>query len=161
VLREVLAALHAVGLSSAVGLAAAGGAAAGEGPVRGTLGDFRILREVGRGGMGVVYEAEQISLARRVALKVLPFAAALDARQLQRLKNEARAAAHLQHTHIVPVYYVGCERGVHFYAMQFIEGHSLAAVIAGLRASAARLAVSPSDRPTGDQAAGQPIPAAG
>jgi WD40 repeat protein len=111
--------------------------------------------------MGVVYEAEQISLARRVALKVLPFAAALDARQLQRFKNEAQAAAHLQHTHIVPVYYVGCERGVHFYAMQFIEGHSLAAVIAGLRASAARLAVSPSDRPTGDQAAGQPIPAAG
>jgi serine/threonine protein kinase len=61
------------------------------------LGDFRILREVGRGGMGVVYEAEQLSLNRRVALKVLPFAAALDARQLQRFKNEAQAAAHLQH----------------------------------------------------------------
>src|SRR5262249_5716966 len=52
----------------------------------GLLGDFRLLREVGRGGMGVVYEAEQISLRRRVALKVLPFAAALDARQLQRFK---------------------------------------------------------------------------
>ena len=61
------------------------------------LGDYRIVREVGRGGMGVVYEAEQLSLNRRVALKVLPFAAALDARQLQRFKNEAQAAAHLQH----------------------------------------------------------------
>jgi hypothetical protein len=99
----------------------------------GTLGDFRIRREIGRGGMGVVYEAEQISLGRRVALKVLPFAAALDPKQLQRFKNEAQAAAHLQHTHIVPVHYVGYERGVHFYAMQFIEGQTLAAVIAELR----------------------------
>jgi serine/threonine protein kinase len=99
----------------------------------GPLGDFRILREVGRGGMGVVYEAMQISLGRRVALKVLPFATALDAKQLHRFKNEAQAAAHLQHQHIVPVYYVGCERGVHFYAMQFIDGHTLAAVIRELR----------------------------
>ncbi len=59
----------------------------------GALGDFRLLREVGRGGMGVVYEAEQISLRRRVALKVLPFAAAIDARRLQRFKTEALAAA--------------------------------------------------------------------
>ena len=65
---------------------------------RQTLGDFRIVREVGRGGMGVVYEAEQISLGRRVALKVLPFAATLDPRQLQRFQNEARAAAGLHHT---------------------------------------------------------------
>jgi eukaryotic-like serine/threonine-protein kinase len=57
----------------------------------GELGDFRIVREIGRGGMGVVYEAEQISLNCRVALKVLPFAAALDAKQLQRFKNEAQA----------------------------------------------------------------------
>jgi serine/threonine-protein kinase len=63
----------------------------------GMLGDFRIVREVGRGGMGVVYEAEQVSLGRRVALNVLPFAAALDAKQLQRFKNEAQAAAHLHH----------------------------------------------------------------
>src|SRR5262249_52659542 len=91
-------------------------------------------REVGRGGMGIVYEATQISLGRRVALKVLPFAAALDDRQLQRFKNEALAAAHLQHPNIVPVYYIGCERGVHFYAMQFIEGRTLAAVIDDLRA---------------------------
>jgi WD40 repeat protein/serine/threonine protein kinase len=97
------------------------------------LGDYRIVREVGRGGMGVVYEATQISLGRRVALKVLPFAAALDGRQLQRFKNEAQAAANLHHQHIVPVYAVGCERGVHFYAMQFIEGRTLAAVIDELR----------------------------
>lgn len=97
------------------------------------LGDFQILHEVGRGGMGVVYEAIQLSLGRRVALKVLPFAASLDAKQLQRFKNEATAAAQLHHTHIVPVYAVGCERGVHFYAMQLIAGRSLAAVIRELR----------------------------
>jgi WD40 repeat protein/serine/threonine protein kinase len=106
-----------------------GGGALGDIPAGVPLGDFRMIREIGRGGMGIVYEAEQLSLGRRVALKVLPFAAALDPRQLQRFKNEAQAAAHLQHQHIVPVYYVGCERGVHFYAMQLIEGHTLAAVI--------------------------------
>jgi hypothetical protein len=94
------------------------------------LGDFRILREVGRGGMGVVYEAEQLSLARRVALKILPFAAVLDPRHLQRFKNEALAAAHLDHPHIVEVYGIGCERGIHFYAMRFIDGVTLAEVIA-------------------------------
>ena len=108
-------------------------AAPGSAPQGAPLGDFRIVREVGRGGMGVVYEAEQVSLGRRVALKVLPFAAAMDPRQLQRFKNEAQAAAHLQHPNIVPVHYVGCERGVHFYAMQFIEGQTLAALIQGLR----------------------------
>ena len=75
-----------------------------------TLGDFRIVREIGRGGMGVVYEAEQISLGRTVALKVLPFAAMLDQRQLTRFRNEARAAAALHHHNIVPVFSVGCER---------------------------------------------------
>ena len=99
----------------------------------GRLGDFQLVREIGRGGMGVVYEAEQISLGRRVALKVLPFAAALDARQLQRFKNEAQAAACLHHTNIVPVFGVGCERGVHYYAMQYIEGQTLAAIIRNLR----------------------------
>jgi serine/threonine protein kinase/Tfp pilus assembly protein PilF len=83
--------------------------------------------------MGVVYEALQLSLGRRVALKVLPFAAALDARQLQRFKNEAQAAAHLHHPHIVPVYGVGCDRGVHYYAMQFVDGRTLAEVIHELR----------------------------
>src|SRR5438105_446479 len=97
------------------------------------LGDYHIVREIGRGGMGVVYEAMQLSLGRRVALKVLPFAATMDTRQLQRFKNEAQAAAHLHHQHIVPVYYVGCERGIHFYVMQFIEGQTLDGVIADLR----------------------------
>jgi serine/threonine protein kinase len=104
----------------------------------GQLGDFRLLRVIGQGGMGVVYEAEQFSLRRRVALKVLPFAAAIDPRHLQRFKNEALAAAHLRHENIVPVYAVGCERGVHYYAMQFIEGQSLAALISELRRSPER-----------------------
>src|SRR5262249_15308238 len=72
---------------------------------------------------------------RRVALKVLPFASTLDAKQLQRFKNEAQAAAGLHHTNIVPVHATGCERGVHYYAMQFIEGQTLAQVIAELRRS--------------------------
>ena len=91
------------------------------------------MREVGRGGMGVVYEAEQISLRRRVALKVLPFAATMDPRHLQRFHNEAQAAACLHHTNIVPVFFVGCERGVHFYAMQFIDGQPLSELIRQLR----------------------------
>jgi serine/threonine protein kinase/Flp pilus assembly protein TadD len=98
-----------------------------------SLGDFRIVREVGKGGMGIVYEAEQLSLRRRVALKVLPFAASMDARQLQRFHNEAKAAACLHHTNIVPVHSVGCERGVHFYAMQFIDGQPLSEIIRQLR----------------------------
>jgi serine/threonine protein kinase len=101
----------------------------------GTLGDFRLIREIGRGGMGVVYEAVQISLGRRVALKVLPFAATLDARQLRRFENEARAAAQLHHSHIVPVHAVGCDRGVHYYAMQLIDGVPLSEVIDHLRQS--------------------------
>jgi serine/threonine protein kinase/tetratricopeptide (TPR) repeat protein len=131
-LRRLLPALRLLAdLSHSPGpvLSCSAAAAPEAAEVLGQLGDFRLLREVGRGGMGVVYEAEQLSLNRRVALKVLPFAAALDARHLQRFKNEAQAAAHLQHQHIVPVYYVGCERGVHFYAMQFIDGQTLAQLI--------------------------------
>jgi len=116
--------------------------------VRGTLGDFRILREIGRGGMGVVYEAEQISLGRRMALKVLPFAGVLDERQLTRFRNEARAAASLKHPHIVGVHSVGCERGVHYYAMEFIEGKTLADVIAALRQESAR--ATDAQQPTED-----------
>jgi serine/threonine protein kinase/Tfp pilus assembly protein PilF len=110
----------------------------------GCLGDYRLLREIGRGGMGVVYEAEQISLGRRVALKVLPFAGTLDAKQLQRFKTEAQAAAQLHHTNIVPVFAVGQERGVHYYAMQFIDGQTLAALIHELRRSAG---IEPPDAP--------------
>lgn len=99
------------------------------------LGDFRLLKEIGRGGMGVVYEAMQLSLGRRVAVKVLPLASALDPRHLQRFRNEAHAAAQLHHANIVPVFAVGHERAVHFYAMQLIEGRSLADVIRYLRAA--------------------------
>jgi serine/threonine protein kinase len=101
-----------------------------------TLGDFRLVREIGRGGMGVVYEAQQISLGRRVAVKVLPLAGVPDAKQSQRFRNEAQAAAHLHHPHIVPVHAVGCERGVHYFAMQFIEGQTLAALIGAMRQNA-------------------------
>jgi len=120
----------------------------------GVLGDFRILREVGRGGMGIVYEAEQVSLRRRVALKVLPFAATMDPRQLQRFHNEARAAASLDHPHIVHVHAVGCERAVHFYAMQFIDGQTLAELIADLRHGGY------AEQPTTPHSPGQPAPAA-
>ena len=106
------------------------------GDINQPLGDFRLIREVGRGGMGVVYEAEQLSLSRSVALKVLPFAATMDPRQLTRFRHEAQAAAMLHHPNIVPVYGVGCERGVHYYAMQLIEGRSLAAVIEAMRPAA-------------------------
>src|SRR5262245_53925110 len=93
VLRKVLPALRLVRSVPADG--------GEEAAVLGSLGDYRILREVGRGGMGIVYEAEQVSLGRQVALKVLPFASTLDRRQLQRFRNEAKAAAYLHHTNIV------------------------------------------------------------
>lgn len=99
------------------------------------LGDFRLLEEVGRGGMGVVYRARQLSLDRSVAIKLLPFASVLDARQIVRFKNEAQAAAQLHHPNIVPVYTVGSARGVHYYAMQYIEGQSFDQIIAQQRAS--------------------------
>ncbi len=98
-----------------------------------TLGDFRIERELGRGGMGVVYEAEQLSVGRKVALKVLPYAAMLDKRQVARFQNEARAAATLEHPNIVPVYFVGNERGVYYYAMRLIDGKNLSEVLEELR----------------------------
>ncbi len=97
------------------------------------IGDFQIVGELGRGGMGIVYEAIQLSLGRRVALKVLPFASGLDQVRLQRFRNESHAAAALHHTNIVPVYAVGNDRGVHFYAMQLIDGSTLAELIAVLR----------------------------
>ena len=95
-----------------------------------TLGEFRIIRELGRGGMGVVYEAEQTSLRRHVALKVLRFGVVADEEAMKRFRREAETVARLHHTNIVPIFAVGCERGVHYYAMQFIEGRSLADVLA-------------------------------
>jgi serine/threonine-protein kinase len=97
------------------------------------LGDFRVLREVGRGGMGIVFEAEQESLGRHVALKVLPSHALLNPRHLQRFLREAKSAARLHHTNIVPVFGVGEVDGLHYYVMQFIAGSGLHEVVDELK----------------------------
>lgn len=97
------------------------------------LGDFEIVREIGRGGMGVVYEALQSSLNRRVALKVLGNSFSLTPQAVGRFRREAEAAAKLHHTNIVPVYAVGMDRDTHFYAMELIDGPSLDAVIRQVR----------------------------
>ncbi|MFO1054325.1 MAG: serine/threonine-protein kinase [Planctomycetota bacterium] len=99
------------------------------------LGDYRIVDEIGRGGMGVVYEAEQESLGRRVAVKVLP--PMRDARRMQRFEREARTAARLHHTNIVPIFGVGEHEGWHYYVMPLIRGVGLDAVLHALRGSAA------------------------
>ena len=96
---------------------------------------FRIVREVGRGGMGVVYEAEETRLGRRVALKVLPEGSFPHPKQVQRFEREARAAARLHHTNIVPVFGSGYQDGHHYYIMQFIEGRGIDAVLRELRDS--------------------------
>jgi serine/threonine protein kinase/Flp pilus assembly protein TadD len=93
------------------------------------LGDFELLRELGRGGMGIVYESRQISLNRRVALKVLPPALGMTGQAKRRFEREARAAAKLHHTNIVPVHAIGEEDGHHFYSMDLIEGQSLDRVL--------------------------------
>ena len=97
------------------------------------IGDFELVREIARGGMGVVYEAWQNSLSRSVALKVLPLASTFDERQLQRFRNEAAAAAQLEHAGIVPIYAIGTDRGIHYYAMKLINGPHLGTIIHALR----------------------------
>lgn len=89
------------------------------------LGDFRIIRQIGRGGMGVVYEAEQVSLQRNVAIKVLPQRLALDPKGVARFEREALMAAKLHHTHIIPIHAVGQDQGLRFYVMQLVRGVSL------------------------------------
>jgi eukaryotic-like serine/threonine-protein kinase len=97
------------------------------------LGDFRIIREVGKGGMGIVYEAEQVSLGRHVALKVLPKTMLLDAKAKRRFEREAKSAAKLHHTNIVPVFGVGEQDGMPYYVMQFIQGLGLDEVLEELK----------------------------
>jgi serine/threonine protein kinase len=97
------------------------------------LGDYRILREIGRGGMGIVYEAEQQSLGRRVAVKVFPRQALGDSKHLQRFRREARTAALLHHSNIVQVFGVGDQDGLSYYVMQLIRGVGLDKVIGELR----------------------------
>ena len=96
---------------------------------------FQIVREIGRGGMGVVYEATELALGRRVALKVLPTQMLGDPCQVRRFEREARSAAGLHHTNIVPVFGVGEHDGTHFYVMQFIQGRGLDAVLEELKKS--------------------------
>ncbi len=97
------------------------------------IGDYRIIREIGRGGMGIVFEAEQISLVRPVALKVLGHRASLDPRLIERFQVEARSAGRLHHPRIIPVYDVGEADGIHFYAMQRIDGMGLDQALSELR----------------------------
>ncbi len=106
-------------------------------PMPEQIGDYRLVRLIGRGGMGSVYEAIQQSLGRRVALKVMDAAATHDPRALTRFEREARAAARLHHTNIVPVYEVNIADGIHFYAMQYISGEALDELIGRLRATSA------------------------
>ena len=115
-----------------------------------TLSDFEIVREIGRGGTAMVYEARQTSLRRSVALKQLPSAAAFDPRWLERFRNEVRTAALLNHAHIVPFYELG--EGAHFYTMQLVDGISLAEVIRQLRQCRVRddCAPPPCQRPKPD-----------
>ncbi|MBK8096264.1 MAG: serine/threonine protein kinase [Planctomycetes bacterium] len=89
------------------------------------LGDYLLHREVGRGGMGVVYEAEQRSLRRRVALKVLSAHLTLAPQSIERFRREAAAAARLRHPAIVPIHEVGESDGCHFYSMEFVDGRPL------------------------------------
>lgn len=96
------------------------------------IGEYDILREIGRGGMGVVFEARQRSLGRRVALKVLA-AGVRTPKQLLRFRREATAAARLHHTNIVPVFGVGEQDDLHYYVMQFIDGVPLNEVLEELR----------------------------
>ena len=92
--------------------------------------EYAVEREVGRGGMAVVFLATEVQLGRAVAIKVLPPEMALAPNVAERFKREARMAASLDHPHIIPVYRVGQAGGVHFMVQKFIEGRSLEAIIA-------------------------------
>jgi tetratricopeptide (TPR) repeat protein len=115
------------------------------------LGDFRIIRIIGHGGMGIVYEAEQVSLGRHVALKLLPNHALHDAKQKLRFEREAKAAAKLHHTNIVPVFGVGENDGVPYYVMQFIQGLGLDAVLDELNHMQPGAALTPTGTGTGGE----------
>ncbi|HEV3344357.1 MAG TPA: protein kinase, partial [Pirellulales bacterium] len=142
-------------MEEAGGFSATGATAAS---VPDRLGDYRIVREVGRGGMGVVYEAVQESLGRHVALKVLPSESSHD--RVRRFRHEARSAARLHHTNIVPVFEVGEHGGTNYYAMQFIQGQSLDEVMRELkRLRADRRTAAGEPQPPDDNAPSYPLSA--
>ena len=101
-------------------------------PLPEQVGDYRVLGEIGRGGMGVVYEAEHVSLGRKVALKVLPARLSDNVNALSRFRREAKTIAKLHHTNIVPLFEFGQDDGVAFLAMQLIQGQSLDHVVKDL-----------------------------
>lgn len=114
------------------------------------LGDYRIVREIGRGGMGIVFEAEQESLRRRVAVKVLPRHFIADPRRLERFNREAALTAALHHTNIVQIFGAGEQEGFEYYVMQYISGPGLDTVIEHFaRVRAGTLPVTPNGPPAG------------
>ncbi len=143
-LRTLLPAIR--GLAALGRSEAAGGSISGDLSEGSQLGDFRILREVGRGGMGVVYEAFQASQNRTVALKVLSRRGGTHFQE--RFRREAQVVARLHHPNIVPVFGIGEDQGVHFYAMQFVQGHNLDKLLRGIRLDELA-ATDPALAPTG------------
>ncbi len=121
------------------------------GEVKKRLGDFEIIRELGRGGMGIVHEARQVSLSREVALKVISSTLGLSSKAIVRFRREAEAAGKLHHTNIVPIYATGEDQGTYFYAMELIDGPSLQGVIEGMREGE-------SERPRVSDAAAATVP---
>jgi eukaryotic-like serine/threonine-protein kinase len=94
-----------------------------------TLGGCRLVRRLGAGAIGVVYEAEQVSVQRKVAVKMLTSKAAGDDKVIQRFDREARLCAAIQHPHVVAVYNCGFERGVHYLVMEFVDGYTLSTLV--------------------------------
>ena len=137
----------------ALGALRAGFAALGDAPAHlpERIGDFRIVREIGRGGMGVVYEAEQVSMERKVALKLLSLSITGSRTSVQRFEREARAAGRLHHTNIVPVYAMGEHSGYWYYAMELVRGRPLNQIIEQMRGR-------PTERNLARAATGAPVP---
>jgi serine/threonine protein kinase/predicted Zn-dependent protease len=165
-IRELLPALARIEQDISIDGAAPGstasGPAGGDGAPR-QLGDYLILREIGRGGMGVVYEAVQQSLGRHVALKVLAQQGLSRSSHRERFRLEARSAARLHHTNIVPIYAVGEHDGTPYYAMQYIQGHGLDAIyeeLRHLRGGVPSAANPPGPAPAGAAAGRAPTQAA-